>query len=449
MTTPGSRCGSRRCPRRPARPPGRRSARPAQLWGVPLGSAQRQRAELLRKPTRLRGLLRDRAPRHRRGGQDQPALPPPDLRQGGTVPTDPQEVVAPPAPRPPTSPSCRHSSTPSSTTTTTTAPTAPSADAPPSKHGRRHRRRSTSASPCPAPPSADRRRRGPPRSRSTSAATKWLWAVEWHGCTRTCPPRRQPRGGVHRPRLVRAVTTRPHPPLPALRTPPWRHPQPAPTLTVRDVPTQLSDIVATLWSEGRRPPRTESGPKAAQERTGDDGRRVLARHEVMHPDGRQFLLYGDVDDGHAGGARRPTGRLGPRPVAAAPSLRPTHRRLDPRVAGPQRATEHDDHGRGRPTVPAVPGRPGAARAVRAGRVREPLSVDVAARPRAGHSWAPPRPGRRRPGAGALVARAAASSSSTPPSTSSTSPTCRCNSSPTSSPCGGSGPRRCGPRVTTT
>ncbi|HET9546307.1 MAG TPA: galactose-1-phosphate uridylyltransferase [Desertimonas sp.] len=27
------------------------------------------------------------------------------------------------------------------------------------------------------------------------------------------------------------------------------------------------------------------------------GRRVLARHEVMHPDGRQFLLYGDVDEG--------------------------------------------------------------------------------------------------------------------------------------------------------
>ena len=26
-------------------------------------------------------------------------------------------------------------------------------------------------------------------------------------------------------------------------------------------------------------------------------RRVLARHEVMHPDGRQFLLYGDVDEG--------------------------------------------------------------------------------------------------------------------------------------------------------
>ena len=40
-------------------------------------------------------------------------------------------------------------------------------------------------------------------------------------------------------------------------------------------------------------------------------------------------------------------------------------------------------------------------------------------------------------------------SSTPPTTSSTSPTSRCNSSPTSSPSGASAPRRCGPRATTT
>ena len=44
--------------------------------GCATRSAQRQRAELLRTPPRLRGLLRDPATSDRRGGQDQPALPP-------------------------------------------------------------------------------------------------------------------------------------------------------------------------------------------------------------------------------------------------------------------------------------------------------------------------------------------------------------------------------------
>ena len=67
--------------------------------GRAAGPAQRQRAELLRTPARLRGLLRDPAPIDRRRGQDQPALPPSDLRQGRTVPADLEEVVAPSAPR--------------------------------------------------------------------------------------------------------------------------------------------------------------------------------------------------------------------------------------------------------------------------------------------------------------------------------------------------------------
>ena len=71
---------------------------------------------------------------------------------------------------------------------------------------------------------------------------------------------------------------------------------------------------------------------------------LLARHEVIHPDGRQFLLYGDVDDATLAALGTPTRRLRPGPVPAAPPLRPTHGRVDPRVAGAQRATEHDDHG---------------------------------------------------------------------------------------------------------
>ena len=47
--------------------------------------------------------------------------------------------------------------------------------------------------------------------------------------------------------------------------------------------------------------------------------------------------------GHAPGAGRPTGQLGVRPVAAAPALRPAHRRLGPRLPDAKRATEHHDH----------------------------------------------------------------------------------------------------------
>ena len=53
-----------------------------QAWGRAPRPAQRQRPQLLGTPPRGRGPLRAGAPSDRGGPQDQPPLPPPDLRQG-------------------------------------------------------------------------------------------------------------------------------------------------------------------------------------------------------------------------------------------------------------------------------------------------------------------------------------------------------------------------------
>ena len=88
-------------------------------------------------------------PRHRL--QALPPLPPPDLRQGRTLPPDPQEVARQAAPRHATSPNCKPSSTGSGPTTTPSAPTGPSAGAPPP--------RPSPPGPRPPPPTRHRRRR--------------------------------------------------------------------------------------------------------------------------------------------------------------------------------------------------------------------------------------------------------------------------------------------------
>ena len=134
------------------------------------------------------------------------------------------------------------------------------------------------------------------------------------------------------------------------------------------------------------------GPEAAQNGNWIAGRperkrcerRAGARSARGHPPGWAAVpALRRRRRGDAGGAGHATGGLRVRPVAAAPSLRPAHRRLGPRVAGSQRASEHDDDRRGGATMPAVPRWSGAAWAVRARCVREPLPVDVATRPRPG------------------------------------------------------------------
>ncbi len=67
--------------------------------GVPRRVPVRQRAVLLRAPARLRGAVRSPPARRRSATLHRAALPPPDHRQGRTVPADPQAVAAPPTPR--------------------------------------------------------------------------------------------------------------------------------------------------------------------------------------------------------------------------------------------------------------------------------------------------------------------------------------------------------------
>ena len=138
--------------------------------GGAAGPAQRQRAQLLREAPRVRGPLRTTAPHRRRGRQDLTTVPPPDLRQGRTIPADPQEVAPAATPRRHASRSYKPTSTPSSPTTTTSDPTAASAASPPPNAGPPPHQRSTSASPCPAQP-----RTAPPSlpttASSASAAT--------------------------------------------------------------------------------------------------------------------------------------------------------------------------------------------------------------------------------------------------------------------------------------
>ena len=122
MTTPGSPCGSRAV----VAASGERGVDHVQRGRPALGVARRravgQRPVLLRQAARLRGAVRA-APARRRGATvHRPALPPPDHRQGRTVPTDPQEVAAPPDRSPPTSPSCKPSSTSSVASTTIERP---------------------------------------------------------------------------------------------------------------------------------------------------------------------------------------------------------------------------------------------------------------------------------------------------------------------------------------
>ena len=166
---------------------------------------------------------------------------------------------------------------------------------------------------------------------------------------------------------------------------------------------------------------------------------MLARHEVIHPDGRQFLLYGDVDDATLAA-------LAAQPADSGydPSL--LHRRYDrltdawvlvspARNVRPSTTTT----GEGAPPCPLCPGGP---------ELPGPFGLAVFENRYPSMSLHAPEPLPRL--ATSSVRRAgAASSSSTPLTTSSTSPTSRCSSSPTSSPSGASGRRRCGRRATTT
>ena len=86
MTTPGSRCGSRRVPEATTEATWDDVLRGHRRLGCAAGSAHRQRPELLRAAPRLRGPLRDRAASDRRRAQDLagPTTPRPAARSNGS-----------------------------------------------------------------------------------------------------------------------------------------------------------------------------------------------------------------------------------------------------------------------------------------------------------------------------------------------------------------------------
>ena len=134
---------------RPGHRPDRARHLPQSRWPArdPRLHADRQRHGLHHPPRRRHAgrpqRLRDRAPPLAHRPEELPPQPPHHLRQGRTLPTDPQEMAARPTrPADHHRPSCRPSSTPSSTSTTTADPTAPCRTEPP---------RPRSTRPCPRP----------------------------------------------------------------------------------------------------------------------------------------------------------------------------------------------------------------------------------------------------------------------------------------------------------
>ena len=107
------------------------------------------------------------------------------------------------------------------------------------------------------------------------------------------------------------------------------------------------------------------------------------RHDVVHPDGRRFPLYGDVDEATFAA-------VATQPADSADGPSPLHRRFD-RLTGtwvlvsPSRNVRPSTTttGDAAPAVPAVPWRPRAARTVRTRRLRQPLPVASPNAPAAG------------------------------------------------------------------
>ena len=96
--------------------------------------ADRQRHGLHHPPRRRQRRtqrLRERAAPPGHHPEELHPEPPHHLRQGRTIPADPETLAHRPTPSPPPSPSCKPCSTPSSTTTTTAARTAPCRTGPP------------------------------------------------------------------------------------------------------------------------------------------------------------------------------------------------------------------------------------------------------------------------------------------------------------------------------
>ena len=159
----------------------------ARHWGFPPACSPTTAPSSPPAPRRRPRRHRTRAARARHRLQALPALPPPDLRQGRTLPPDPQEVARQAAAGRPLAAAASASSTGSSTTTTPYGPTAPSADAHPHDASARHQSQSA---PRPPPP-IDATLPGPPRPRR-------------HARQRHPPPQQPPPPHRHRPPATKA-----------------------------------------------------------------------------------------------------------------------------------------------------------------------------------------------------------------------------------------------------